>query len=311
MCLTSASGWSEVGLATPFLNWAKSVFDFMEVDLRLALGGFSERDDADFMFILRGHNWNGDAHKQAQGNETLLAITEAIILKSECHAFENTWRISKIKTMRLDVGFAFCWWPREFHAFNVYTYCIVVNEGCFTFKEIAFTIHAQLPEQVQTMQVISYTDARNSLKVVIDKVIDDQAPTLIHRREGGNAVLLSEEAYASMQETLYLLSNPTNARALMRLVAQAKAGKAKARKLIDAWEKFASHLMGGTPMCGGKAKTAKPSNASTRWSTPLAETPLPALANQNPWWVTCQAIGLAESITPTDWFTRPMMRLSW
>jgi antitoxin YefM len=69
---------------------------------------------------------------------------------------------------------------------------------------------------------------------VIDKVIDDQAPTLIHRREGGNAVLLSEEAYASMQETLYLLSNPANARALMRSVAQAKAGKTKARKLIDA-----------------------------------------------------------------------------
>ena len=84
------------------------------------------------------------------------------------------------------------------------------------------------------MQVISYTDARNSLKAVIDKVIDDQAPTLIHRREGGNAVLLSEEAYTSMQETLYLLSNPANARALMRSVAQAKAGKTKARKLIDA-----------------------------------------------------------------------------
>ena len=84
------------------------------------------------------------------------------------------------------------------------------------------------------MQVISYTDARNTLKAVIDQVIDDQAPTLIHRREGGNAVLMSEQAYSSMQETLYLLSNPANARALMRSVAQAKEGKAKARKLLDA-----------------------------------------------------------------------------
>ena len=84
------------------------------------------------------------------------------------------------------------------------------------------------------MQVISYTDARNTLKAVIDQVIDDQAPTLIHRREGGNAVLMSEQAYSSMQETLYLLSNPANARALMRSGAQAKAGKAKARKLLDA-----------------------------------------------------------------------------
>jgi antitoxin YefM len=96
------------------------------------------------------------------------------------------------------------------------------------------TIPAQLSEQVCAMQVISYTDARNSLKAVIDKVIEDQAPTLIHRREGGNAVLLSETAYASMQETLYLLSSPANARALMRSVAQLKAGKAKKRTLLDA-----------------------------------------------------------------------------
>jgi len=84
------------------------------------------------------------------------------------------------------------------------------------------------------MQVISYTDARNSLKAVIDKVIDDQAPTLIHRREGGNAVILSEEAYSSIQETLYLLSSPANARALMRSIEQLKSGKAKKRKLIEA-----------------------------------------------------------------------------
>ena len=45
---------------------------------------------------------------------------------------------------------------------------------------------------------------------------------------------MSEQAYSSMQETLYLLSNPANARALMRSVAQAKAGKAKARILLDA-----------------------------------------------------------------------------
>ena len=89
------------------------------------------------------------------------------------------------------------------------------------------------PTSTSTMQVISYTDARNSLKSVMDKVIEDQAPTLIHRREGGNAVILSEAAYSSMQETLYLLSSPANARHLMKSVAQAKAGKAKRRELLE------------------------------------------------------------------------------
>ena len=83
------------------------------------------------------------------------------------------------------------------------------------------------------MQVISYTDARNALKAAMDQVIEDQAPLLIHRREGGSVVLVSEQAYASAQETLYLLSNPANARALLHSVSQLKAGKAKKRKLLE------------------------------------------------------------------------------
>ena len=84
------------------------------------------------------------------------------------------------------------------------------------------------------MQVISYTDARNSFKTVIDRVIDDQDVTLIHRRDGGNAIILSEAAYSSMKETLYLLSNPANANVLMGSIAEFKAGKAKRCDLLQA-----------------------------------------------------------------------------
>ena len=83
------------------------------------------------------------------------------------------------------------------------------------------------------MQVISYTEARNSLKAVIDRVIGDQDVTLIHRREGGNAVVLSEQAYSSMNETLHLLANPANAKVLLASVAEYKAGKAKRRTLLQ------------------------------------------------------------------------------
>jgi antitoxin YefM len=84
------------------------------------------------------------------------------------------------------------------------------------------------------MQVISYSDVRNSFKAVIDRVIDDQDVTMIHRRSGGNAVLMSEAAYSRMGETLHLLSNPVNAKHLMESVEQHRAGKAKARQLIEA-----------------------------------------------------------------------------
>jgi antitoxin YefM len=77
------------------------------------------------------------------------------------------------------------------------------------------------------MQVISYTQARKSLEAVIDQVIEDQEPALIRRCEGGNVVLLPEQSYNSMQETLHLLSTTKNAQRLFRSVDQLNSDKAK------------------------------------------------------------------------------------
>jgi antitoxin YefM len=84
------------------------------------------------------------------------------------------------------------------------------------------------------MQVISFSQARSQFKGVIDRVVTDCDATLIHRRNGENAVLLSEASYNSMMETLYLLSNPANAKRLMQSVEDDRQGKARARKLLDA-----------------------------------------------------------------------------
>ena len=81
------------------------------------------------------------------------------------------------------------------------------------------------------MNVVSFTDARNSFKAVIDRVVDDNDATLIHRRDGENAVLISESAYNSMMETMHLLHSPANARALQKAIAQDKKGRAKLRSL--------------------------------------------------------------------------------
>ena len=83
------------------------------------------------------------------------------------------------------------------------------------------------------MNITSYSDARENFKSVIDKTINDADITIIHRRKGGNAVLMSEAQYNSMVETLYLLSNPANARALERAIAQDKANQGVKRELLD------------------------------------------------------------------------------
>ena len=58
--------------------------------------------------------------------------------------------------------------------------------------------------------------------------------TLIHRRDGENAVLLSESTYTSMLETLHLMQSPANARRLMAAAQQDRKGIAKKQTLIEA-----------------------------------------------------------------------------
>jgi antitoxin YefM len=82
------------------------------------------------------------------------------------------------------------------------------------------------------MQVISYSEARNSLKSVLDSVNDNADVTIINRRDAGNAVVMSLDHYNSIIETLYIMQSPANAAYLMESIAQFKAGKATVKQLV-------------------------------------------------------------------------------
>ena len=84
------------------------------------------------------------------------------------------------------------------------------------------------------MKVVSYTEARNGLKTVLDGVIDDADYTIITRRDAEDAVVMSLAYFQSMAETLHLLSSPANAAHLAKSIAQHKAGKAVRRELVQA-----------------------------------------------------------------------------
>lgn len=82
------------------------------------------------------------------------------------------------------------------------------------------------------MDVITYTDARNALKDVLDRAINDREPVIISRRKREAAVVMSLEDYNSMQETLYLLRSPNNARRLMESMAELESGGGEVHELI-------------------------------------------------------------------------------
>ena len=83
------------------------------------------------------------------------------------------------------------------------------------------------------MHAISYSEARENLKSVIDKVVADRAPIAITRQRGEGAVLISASEWASMEETLYLLQSPANAKDLLASIADLDAGRGVLREPIE------------------------------------------------------------------------------
>jgi antitoxin YefM len=83
------------------------------------------------------------------------------------------------------------------------------------------------------VRTIHFSDARGSLKTVIDQVVDDADVTLITRRDAPNAVIMSQDFYDSLMETVHLLRSPANVAHLERSIAQLRKGKAKERKLAE------------------------------------------------------------------------------
>jgi antitoxin YefM len=83
------------------------------------------------------------------------------------------------------------------------------------------------------MRIINFSDARNNLRSVLDQVVEDADVTVIVRRDAPDAVVMSLDHYNGLLETVHLLSSPANAAHLARSLAQADAGEARHRDLID------------------------------------------------------------------------------
>jgi antitoxin YefM len=82
------------------------------------------------------------------------------------------------------------------------------------------------------MKIVTYSEARSALKAVLDRVHEDADVTVISRRDGANAVVMSLSHYESIMETMHLLSTPANAAHLAKSIAQRKAGKARRRERV-------------------------------------------------------------------------------
>lgn len=83
------------------------------------------------------------------------------------------------------------------------------------------------------MKVVSFSDARNRLKSVLDQVASDRDYTIISRRDADDAVVMSLDQFNSLMETVHLLKSPANAAHLAKSIKQYQSGKTLSRALID------------------------------------------------------------------------------
>ncbi|NKQ36148.1 MAG: type II toxin-antitoxin system prevent-host-death family antitoxin [Chloroflexi bacterium] len=83
------------------------------------------------------------------------------------------------------------------------------------------------------MQIVTFTEARNNLKTVLDRVVEDADYTVITRRDSEDTVVMSLDSFNSLFETVYLLRSPANAAHLARSIQQFKNGEAVERALLD------------------------------------------------------------------------------
>jgi antitoxin YefM len=93
-------------------------------------------------------------------------------------------------------------------------------------------VHIYVREE-KSMNHVSYTELRANLAKYMDDVCDNRDALLVTRQNARSVVIISEEEYEGMIETLHLLRSPANAARLLRSIADADAGNLEERELID------------------------------------------------------------------------------
>ncbi|MHB1373209.1 MAG: type II toxin-antitoxin system Phd/YefM family antitoxin [Thauera sp.] len=69
----------------------------------------------------------------------------------------------------------------------------------------------------------TYSQAREQLKSLMDRAVDDREVILVRRRSGGDVAMIAADELESLVETAHLLRSPKNAERLLSALARARS----------------------------------------------------------------------------------------
>lgn len=82
------------------------------------------------------------------------------------------------------------------------------------------------------MLAVNYSNLRENMKEYFDRITDG-FETMIVTRKKSNVVIMSEESYNSLMETVYLLQNKANHEHLSRSINEYKKGMVTSHALLE------------------------------------------------------------------------------
>lgn len=79
----------------------------------------------------------------------------------------------------------------------------------------------------------TYSQAREQLKSLMDRAVDDREVIVVRRRSGGDVAMIAADELESLIETAHLLRSARNAERLLTALARARAENLPAMPLTD------------------------------------------------------------------------------
>ncbi|MPN54007.1 hypothetical protein SDC9_201676 [bioreactor metagenome] len=70
----------------------------------------------------------------------------------------------------------------------------------------------------------TYSQAREQLKTLMDRAVDDREVVFVRRRSGDAVAIIAADELQSLMETAHLLRSPKNAERLLTALARSREG---------------------------------------------------------------------------------------
>lgn len=84
----------------------------------------------------------------------------------------------------------------------------------------------------------SYTELRDNLAMLLDRVENEREVLMVTRRGHGDVAVLAAEELSSLLETAYLLQSPANARRLLEALRESLSYEGPAQSIDELRREF-------------------------------------------------------------------------